>query len=135
MTTEQRPRECQCYYTVIANEGDGETFVPKRDYEALRKELDELRNYFDDEEQRQTFGHLIRENAALKAAHEELLSYLPKVPTEPYERELGRKLATARAALEEKLAKMNCVCKFEKYISGNALCETCELRKVLGEIG
>jgi hypothetical protein len=38
---------------------------------------------------------------ALQAKHEALLNYLPKVPTEPYEKELARKLAVATEALEK----------------------------------
>ena len=34
---------------------------------------------------------LEKENTEMKAKHEELLSYLPKVPTEPYEKELAKK--------------------------------------------
>ena len=38
--------------------------------------------------------------ADLQLRHDELLSYLPKIPTQPYEKELAQKLAVAVEALE-----------------------------------
>lgn len=39
--------------------------------------------------------------AALKNKYEELLSYLPKVPTKPYEKELAKQNKIMREALEK----------------------------------
>ncbi len=53
---------------------------------------------------------LSEELASLKAAHEELKSYLPKIPTQPYEKEIAQQLTAEREkskALVEELEKID----------------------------
>lgn len=49
---------------------------------------------------------IAKERDELRAQLEELKSYMPKVPTEPYEKQMARKLAVAREALEKIAAYM-----------------------------
>jgi hypothetical protein len=57
---------------------------------------------------------LAKELAELRTKHEELLSYMPKVPTQPYERELAQQLAEARAEIERLKDELK-----GKYRTGN----------------
>jgi phage tail tape-measure protein len=43
---------------------------------------------------------------ALKAKYEELLSYLPKVPAQPYEKELAKQVVELQAKLEQAEAEL-----------------------------
>ncbi len=74
----------------------------------LYAECERLRNKYDlqllvkrEDKLKDEIEHLSQRFNDLARKHEELLSYLPKVPTEPYERELARKLTIAQRALEE----------------------------------
>lgn len=72
--------------------------------------------------ERSAYEKACKERDALKAAHEELLSYLPKVPTQPYEKEVAQKLTLAKAALEE-IAHVRCSWQLSQDIARKALAE------------
>ena len=48
----------------------------------------------------QAYQALEQKLAASEAKLEEILSYIPKVPTQPYEKELAQKLAAAESEIE-----------------------------------
>ncbi len=80
---------------------DGASLALRHD--VLRAELAHYKTLYDESFKLGTKTEIqLREKITrLEAAHAELLSYLPKVPTQPYEKELAQQLAAVTAERDE----------------------------------
>lgn len=71
---------------------------------------------------------------ALKAKYEELLSYIPKVPTEPYEKQMAREIEALKAERDELLKKGKGNVFVHRHHYDQAMQQAAEFRAALEEI-
>lgn len=93
MTTEQKPRE----WWIKQGEYEGDIGIGNYFYSCVWDHAPDFKNDFIHVIEKQAYDKLERENEELKEA----LSYLPKVPTQPYEKELAQEISRLKAELEK----------------------------------
>ncbi len=94
----------EIYWDVERGDDMPDEFVEKSAYESLKAERDKLLTENEKHRWRLAGAQVDPTPVAyesLKAAYDELISYMPKVPTQPYEREMAQEIARLKEALAE----------------------------------